>query len=135
MKMRSPIKARTVALMELAGAAGILTYWILYAAGALHSDGSQIHAAFERAFPPADLVLAAALTFSALALLRNRPGAARLSLACGGALVFLALLDISFNVQNGVYVRDVLSAATAAVVNLASLALGMVLMVTSPERN
>jgi len=94
----------TIAALEITTASGIGLFWVAWFAGGLApEDPPACYLAFERAFPLPDLVLALALLAAGLFLLKGRPAGRALSLACAGALIFLGLLDASFNLQNGLY--------------------------------
>jgi hypothetical protein len=99
--------ARLLALVQLAFAAGIAAFWAAFAAlgPATLAGGVDPLAflAFETAFPVADACLAVALVISGWASLRGRPLGAHLSIGTGGALVFLGLVDTSFNALQGAY--------------------------------
>jgi hypothetical protein len=58
---------------------------------------------YERAFPVADGLLCVALIVGTVGLLRRRAYGLILSIAAGGALVFLGVLDATFNLTNGIY--------------------------------
>jgi len=99
---------RGLAALQIATGAGIILFWALFfTVGLAPQDPPPGYFAFEHAFPLPDLLLALALIRAAV-LLRGGDAAAQrrgrtLSLLCAGALVFLGVLDFSFNIQNGMY--------------------------------
>ena len=122
---------RLLPTLQIATAAGILLFWALfYTVGLAPANPPPGYSEFESAFPLPDGLLALALVRAA-ALLRSplvsrqRTGRS-LSLACAGALVFLGVLDFSFNVQNGLYTTTAWDEAlTAAAVQAWCLGFGL----------
>ena len=58
---------------------------------------------YEHSFPLPDGLLAVLLLVAGTLLLLNNPLGSHLSMIAAGALLFLGVLDFSFNIQNGVY--------------------------------
>jgi hypothetical protein len=58
---------------------------------------------YEHSFPLPDGLLSILLLAAGILLLLNNSVGSTLSLIAAGALVFLGVLDFSFNIQNGVY--------------------------------
>jgi hypothetical protein len=81
--------------------------------------------AFESSFPLADFWIVILLLVSAYGILAQKKYGSFTASAAGGALVFLGLIDITFNLQQDVYSHDFLS----IFVNLAALTGGSFLLV------
>jgi hypothetical protein len=100
-------RTKFLAVSQLLFAAGLIAYWAIYFLTARTSRASFLisaeHEAFEAAFPAADMLLAVTLIVSSICLLHGATLGVLLSGAAGGVLIFLGILDISFNLQNGVY--------------------------------
>ncbi len=98
---------KIVALMELAIAGGILAFWTAFFSTDLVSITDlrlkEIYLAFESAFPAADFFLVVCLILGGFGLLRRTSFGPFWTLMAGASLVFLALLDISFNIRQGIY--------------------------------
>ena len=98
----------TIGRMQLATGAGLLVYWTLFfTVGLAPADPPFGYFVFEHSSTIADTTLGLALIRAGTWLLsddavRQSRGRA-LSLVCAGALLFLGMLDISFNALNGVY--------------------------------
>lgn len=60
-------------------------------------------------------------------MLRGRPGGGRMALVCSGSLIFLGLLDFSFNIQNGIYFISAAELLLNGAINLWCVAFGLVL--------
>ncbi len=107
--------------MLISGAGFIALYWALFfftdltlpnfvkrGAAAAFDLPSQVYLGFERAFPVADGFVAACLFLSGVFLLQRRRVAVVYGLLGAGGLIFLALMDVSFNVEHGLYSPDIL---------------------------
>ena len=121
-----PPAAPAVAALLAVTAAGTAAYWIaFFAAGnALHSSETDAYVAFEHAFPAADTWMASAAIFAAIGLVRRRPWAVLAGIAAGSALVFLGLLDMLFNLEQGLYARPSAAMAVETLINFFCLAVG-----------
>ena len=83
---------------------GTLLYWIdFFVAGNVHVRDDAVYLAFERAFPLADAWMAACALAGAVGLLRRRPWGLLFGLLAASAQVFLALMDLLFNLNEGNY--------------------------------
>jgi hypothetical protein len=102
-------------------------YWLdFYFGSAVSAKQEEWYRIFQRAFLPADAWMALCATFAATGLLLGRPFGAKCGLLAGSALVFLALMDITFNAQNGLYPLAASSNAMRLeiLINVWTLALG-----------
>jgi hypothetical protein len=116
--------------LVLAAFVAMLAYWIVWffvdrdALASMHDRGYYM---FENAFPLADAWLALACAASAWTLWRRRPSALFWLLAGGSAAVYLGLMDVLFDLENGVYrapTGDWGAVATELAVNVYSLGVG-----------
>jgi hypothetical protein len=112
---------------------GVVTvaYWVdFFVRGSVQVVEADWYLRFERAFPVADGFMAAASLVAGVGLLRGEDYGVAFGLVAGGALVFLGLMDVTFNVQNGLF--RLLPGSTPMwaelVINVWSLALGAVLV-------
>jgi hypothetical protein len=119
--------------VELIIGTGIILFWISYFAlqPMRFSDPlkNEIYHAFERSFVVPDLVLAILLLLSGGFMLRTRLEGLLLSLVASGMLVFLGLLDISFNLQQGIYTMGLAEACFNGLINLICVAGGVLLVI------
>lgn len=98
---------------------GIVTYWTnIFLGGAI--DGSAAYREFSMAFPPADFAMGVCAVTAAETLRRCRPTSVLWSLVTAGALGFIGLVDVTYNLQHQVYGRN-LSTAWEVFVNVFSL--------------
>lgn len=128
-----PALPRPVALpaLCLVTALGIVAYWAAFFAGGINQAREDaVYLGFETAFPVADHVLALLLVFTAYWHRRGDDRAALTGIAAGGMLVFLALLDITFNVVQGNYALGNVAMQLESIINLWCIALGPWLAVT-----
>ena len=102
------VPLQTIGRLQLVTGAGLLVYWTLFfTVGLAPPEPPFGYFVFEHSFTIADTTLGLALIRAGTWLLsedavRQSRGRA-LSLVCSGALLFLGMLDISFNALNGVY--------------------------------
>jgi hypothetical protein len=95
---------KTIAILELLTSIGLILFWILFfTVGLAPKNPPQGYFAYEHSFPLPDGLLAILLLVAGTLLLLNNPLGINLSLVAAGALVFLGVLDFSFNIQNGLY--------------------------------
>lgn len=123
---------RRIAFVEMIIGAGIILFWISFFIfqPMRFSDPLQgeIYHAFEYSFVVPDSVLAILLLLSGGLLLRARLEGLLLSLVAAGMLVFLGLLDISFNLQQGIYAMGSSEACFNGLINLICVAGGGLLV-------
>jgi hypothetical protein len=95
-----------IASLEIATAVGIAVFWLLFfTVGVAPTRPPPGYFAFEYSFVLSDIVLSLALLIAGALLLQERPFGRVLSLACAGSLVFLGLVDLSFNNERHVHHR------------------------------
>ncbi|MQY61344.1 hypothetical protein GH153_05870 [bacterium] len=123
-----------VAIMELAIAAGIISFWIAFFSTDLVSIDDphlkEIYLAFESAFPVADIYLSILLIIGGIGLLKKMSFGFLFSLLGGASLVFLGLLDISFNTKHGIYLLGIGEAILNIFINLLCLGGGFFIIFT-----
>ncbi len=123
-----------VAIMELAIAAGIISFWIAFFSTDLVNINDpqlkEIYLAFESAFPVADIYLSILLIIGGIGLLKRMSFGFLFSLLGGASLIFLGLLDISFHTQHGIYLLGIGEAIMNIVINSLCLGGGVFLIVT-----
>ncbi len=91
---------RAHAGLMLLAAAGTLAYWLVYfTSGATHVREDAVYLAFEDAFPLADGWMALCYLLAVIALLRQRPATVFWGLSAGSAMVFLASMDLLFDLE------------------------------------
>jgi len=117
-----------IAYLEIIGALLIIGFWIGWFLDFLKSSLPdplfETYLAFESAFPVADAWIVALLLISAYGILTKKSYGSFFAAAAGGALMFLGLIDVSFNLQQGVYQYDLL----AIPINLAAIIGGIVFL-------
>jgi hypothetical protein len=112
-------------------------YWVdFFARGTVQAGEEEWYIRFERAFPVADAWMSVCCVVAAVGLLAGGGYGVAFGLVAAGALVFLGLLDVSFNVENGLYRRLPASGQMWAevVINVWSLGLGGWLVVALAGR-
>jgi hypothetical protein len=110
---------KPVVILESITSLGLILFWTgFFTIGLAPEKPPPCYFVFEHSFPLPDLILAATLIFAARQLSKGRPLGKSLSLICAGALIFLGLLDFSFNIQNGMYAISIVDLILNAFINI-----------------
>lgn len=120
---------KTIAVLELLTGIGLILFWIgFFTIGLAPENPPPCYFAYEHSFPLPDIVLAIVLLASGILLLSGNPRGRKLSLVAAGALIFLGLLDFSFNIQNGVYMISTLDLILNAFINVWCVGFGLAIV-------
>ncbi len=104
-------------------AAGTLLYWLdFFVSGRVRVRSDPVYLAFERAFPLADTWMAACAVIGAIGLARRRPWGLLFGLLASSSQVFLALMDVTFNLYEGNYFIGSGAMAFEVLINIVLLA-------------
>jgi hypothetical protein len=118
-------------LVEVATGLGILLFWSLFfTVGVAPPNPPVCYYAFEHAFPVPDGVLAVGLIVGGALLVTSRPLGTPLSLAGAGGLIFLGLIDSSFDVLNGIYREPSPEVMLSLAINVWCIGLGCAILRT-----
>lgn len=114
-----------------------LAYWIDYFTGGnVRVVDARWYTAYESSFPAADAWLAATSLIAGIGFWQSRPWAAKAGLLAGSALLYLAGMDITFDLENDLY--GLLSSSSSMqfelLINLWSLGLGVWTVIASWRR-
>lgn len=101
------IHPNVIALLQLATAVGIAHFWIKWFRTE-HNEPwlPQGYILHERCFVYPDAVMSVLLVCAAVLLMIKHPLGERLTLVCGGMMLFLAILDTVYFIQNNMLVKD-----------------------------
>jgi hypothetical protein len=117
---------KAIAVLELLTGIGIILFWIgFFTIGLAPENPPLCYFAYEHSFPLPDALLAIVLLAAGVQLMLNKPWGSRLSLAASGALVFLGVLDFSFNILNGIYMTSAIDMILNAFINVWCVGLGI----------
>lgn len=117
---------KTIAVLQIITAAGLALFWLgFFTVGLAPENPPQGYFQYEHSFPLPDIILAVALLAAGIMLLKGRPAGVTLSLVTAGSLMFLGVLDFSFNIQNGMYAISALDLVLNAFINLWCVAFGL----------
>ncbi|HEU4541980.1 MAG TPA: hypothetical protein VFR23_12710 [Jiangellaceae bacterium] len=119
------------AVLLLVTAVVTVAYWIdFFLHGTVNVVDEEWYLRFQRAFPVADAWMSACAVIGAVGLLTGSGVGVAFSLAAAGALVFLGLMDVTFNIDNGLYRHLATSAPMRAelVINVWTIGLGATLV-------
>jgi hypothetical protein len=115
--------------MGLLAAAAVLTpiYWLTWYfgdRGALALTQSADYLAFQGAFPVADAYMAVGCFFGALGLWRHWPSALLFVIQASSAAIFLGAMDITYDLQHGLYSLGTPAVPVEVAINTMSLGSG-----------
>ncbi len=104
-------------------------YWIdFFTIGSVHVLEKEWYIKFEQAFAPADMYMAFSSLIAAIGILKKKIWGFIFTFLASSALIFLALMDITFNIQNNLYelVPSNTGMQFEALINIYTLALGVI---------
>lgn len=126
-----------LAVLLLVTSVVTVAYWVdFFVHGSVNVVDEEWYIRFERAFPVADGFMAASAAVAAIGLLADSHFGVAFALVAGSALVFLGLMDVTFNVDNNLYrfLRSSWAMRGELVINLWCLGFGAVLLVAMIHR-
>jgi len=96
----------------------------------LASAHSESYYAFENSFPLADAWMGVTGVLASLALVRRRASALLWCIAAGSISIYLGLLDVLFDLENGIYRSpDTGGVLVEVAINVLTLSMGIVVIV------
>jgi hypothetical protein len=117
---------KAIAVLELLTGIGIILFWIgFFTIGLAPENPPLCYFAYEHSFPLPDALLAIVLLAAGVQLMLNKSWGSRLSLAASGALVFLGLVDFSFNILNGIYMTSAIDMILNVFINVWCVGFGI----------
>ncbi|MBS0469530.1 MAG: hypothetical protein JSR60_00560 [Proteobacteria bacterium] len=125
---------KVLSALLIVGAIVTVAYWVNYfIAGDVRVLSDTWYTYFEDAFPAADGWMALCMFVSGIGLWRGERWGALWGLMAGSALLYLAAMDITFNIEHGLYELLPSSGAmlTEAWINASSLGLGIAAVIAS----
>jgi len=94
----------TLSVLLIGTAIGLIYYWIdFYIRGGVQVVNEDWYVGFQKAFPTADLWTAACALIGAIGLLSGQTYGLFFALLTASSLIFLGLMDVTFNIQNNLY--------------------------------
>lgn len=129
-------RRRLISSLEIVTAVGLILFWVAFFTVGLAPDNAPpCYLAYEHAFPLPDVLLAALLLAAGILFMQGRKWGVPLSVAAGGGLMFLGILDFSFNLQNGVYMASPLDLVLNAFINIWCAVFGLALIIVAGRRS
>jgi len=119
-----------IAILELLTGVGLILFWILFFTGSMApKNPPKGYLEYEHSFPLPDGLLAVLRLVAGILLLLNVNLGNTLSLVAAGALIFLGVLDFSFNIQNGIYKISTGDLISNAFINLWCVGFGIAIII------
>lgn len=107
-----------------------LAYWLLYfTSGDVQVRQDEVYLAFENAFPVADAWMAICALLGAIGLLRKQAWGFLFALLAGSSMIFLGLMDVTFNLNQGIYALGGIETAIEVVINLFCLVVSPLIII------
>jgi hypothetical protein len=128
------IAERILGLLLLTGVAVTAFYWWSYFSGGdVMVLRARWYTAFESSFPVADGWMALCMAVSGIGFLLQRKFAAAWGLMAGATLLYLAAMDITFDVENSLYASAGANTAMQfeIFINMTPILLGMATLLIS----
>ena len=125
---------RILGALLVLGALVTAAYWCSYFSGGdVMVLRERWYTAFESSFPVADGWMALCMLLSGIGFLLRRRSAALFGLMAGSALLYLAAMDITFDVENGMYALGRTNDAMKfeMFINITTVLLGLVTLAVS----
>ena len=91
------------ALLVLSAAVTAFYWWSYFTGGDVMVLHDRWYIAFESSFPVADGWMALCCAVAGVGLIMGRPYGAKFGLMAGASILYLAAMDITFDVENGMY--------------------------------
>jgi hypothetical protein len=121
---------KAIPIFAILTSVGLVLFWIGFFTIGLAPDNPPAgYFAYEHSFPVPDIILAMVLIAGGILNMTGGAHGTTLLVAGGGALVFLGILDISFNFQNGMYSISVMDMILNAFINLWCVIFGALIVV------
>jgi hypothetical protein len=128
-----PRGSRAILAVLVFGVLATAAYWLVWFAidrEILASAHSDSYYAFENSFPAADAWMVGCGVLAIVALVRRRASSLLWIIAAGATSIYLGLLDVLFDLENGIYrSADTGGVCVEIAINVLTLAFGTVVMV------
>ena len=128
-----PRGGRFILAVLVFGVLATLAYWLVWFGidrDLLASAHTDSYYAFENAFPIADAWMIACGIAAGVALVRRRASALLWIIAAGATSIYLGLLDVLFDLENGIYRSpDTGGVIVEIAINVLTLAFGTLIMI------
>jgi heme/copper-type cytochrome/quinol oxidase subunit 2 len=120
-----------IAALQIFLAIGFIAVWIyLFKYELSNPKRSEVYRAFERSFPLPDLCwITPTLIISAIGLLMDERFGIFFTIISGSSLIFLGLLDISFNLQQGGYKTSKMDTIFNLTINIICVIFGPIFLI------
>lgn len=121
------------ALLLIAAAVTAYYWWSYFNGGDVRVINERWYTAFESSFPVADGLMALFSALAGIGFLFGRSWAARFGLLAAGTILYLAAMDITFDVENGMYALAAVNDAMKfeIFINVTCVLLGVVMFMLS----
>ncbi len=123
-----PLATASMTFIVLEVLAGVFTiiFWILFffVPNSVQSSNERCYMVFQRSFVAADLWMSIAFFLSAHYLYHHETAGVLWGIVAGGTFVFLGLMDVLYNIENGMYKNMNTGMFFEVLINLVSIGFG-----------
>jgi len=128
-------KIKVIGWLEIISGLGTLAFWLLFfTVGLAPKEPPPCYFAYEFSFPVADVIMSVVLITAGILLMKGYVRGITYSLAGAGAFVFLGILDISFNLRNGIYSSGYLDLLLNAFINIWCVVFGIIIVIVMSKK-
>jgi len=107
-----------------------LAYWLIYfTSGEVQVRQDEVYLAFENAFPMADAWMAICALVGAIGLFKKQAWGFLFGLLAGSSMIFLGLMDVTFNLNQDIYTHGGIETAIEVLINLFCLIIGPLIII------
>ena len=101
------INPKIVGIAQIIMAVGIIRFWFMW----FRTDHNEPwlpagYVEHERTFVYPDSVMSVLMIIAAILLFMNKPLGEKLTLVCGGMMLFLTVIDIAYFAQHGLFAKE-----------------------------
>ena len=120
---------RAISLLQIFTGLAIVAYWILFIWFEVRpANPPTCYLSFEQSFVVPDTILSIALLLGGALVWQGKRSAFLICLPAGGALAYLGVLDVSFNLRNEMYSQP-LQAFENLAINLWCIGFGLAIII------
>ena len=124
------VNSTLIGVLEILTGLGVIAFWVLFYTTEWMAPKNPPpgYLSHERAFVWPDSLMAVTLVAAGILLFLKISLGHSLSLACSGALLFLGVIDLAYNFQNGLFRGRLAEVVPGLAINLWVAGLGLFLL-------
>ncbi len=125
-------KSRLIASLEIITGVGVVLFWVAFiTVGLAPENAGPAFFSYKYSFVAADAALVVLLVTAGVLLMQGRRIGIFLTQVAAGMLIYLGLVDIGYNIGNGVYTASSVDLVVNAIINLWCVGFGLAAIIIS----